>query len=274
MSLPPWLLEHCSRLESKDEELTNLNLNTRKLSDAMMYVLAAAIQQNSHLLVLNLTSSLVNTSNALTVFADQLPDQSSLKVLHLSYNRLENVSSFGRMLERNSSLVEIFLDYNSIEPAAACQLADGLANNGTLQVFRLNSNRIGNEGCQALAEALTENKSLKTLTVSRNHIGSAGADALERSLQKNMTLQNVGLDKNDILPDQESRIQLLCRANRAGRRYLRQKDFAVAIWPTMLAKLDIELFYFFFRAKPDLGRTMRQQPDSNKRKRNDFDAET
>lgn len=102
---------------------------------------------------------------------------SSLKTLHLSYNRLQQagiaigmalkndidetgstlstITTLKRGISSSScSLQELYLDYNQLTTASACAIAEGLAENTTLKVLQLNYNKIGDIGGQAIAKAL------------------------------------------------------------------------------------------------------------------------
>lgn len=252
--IPPWLQDHCDRLVTNDENLTNLNLNIRRLDSVMMEALVAALQQNSVLSVLNMTSSLTHSPNAIEPLTRTLlPHHPSLKILHLSHNRLTNISL--SLLATNTVLTELYLEYNALGQTACEDLAKGLQHNTSLTVLQLNYNQVGDAGCRALAEALRSNQSLRTLGLERN--GIADASHLRRVLQhENVWLERLRLGQNNALDDAAVRtsIQLYCRANAAGRRFLRHCTLPEAAWPMLLHRLaeDSELRYFFLREKPDL----------------------
>jgi Leucine-rich repeat (LRR) protein len=185
MSIPSWLQEHCFRLSVKDEQLTNLNLNIRKLDSQMMKALAASLRDNPFLVVLNLTSSLANDETALTPLAQSvLPYHQSLQVIHLSYNRLTDVGAIGLALGTNKMLTELFLDYNQVGAASAHYIADGLRQNTKLQGLQLSHNKIRDKGCQANASALRKNYALLTSRLDRNGITDIGAASLLSALEK------------------------------------------------------------------------------------------
>jgi len=300
--LPPWLQDHCRRLadEPQDRNLTNLNLNIRRLDTAdMVRALAAAIRRNrGYLSVLNLTSTLsnnpvavvplfrtddnnnnnnnnnnnsagdnsYNNNNISNANSDQSSSDdvnggenksseadydllSSLRILHLSYNRIRDAGPIGHCLATNRSLVELYLDYNligsgGVTMAAASAagahgnrgpsrklrrqlraLASGLGQNTTLRVLALSYNRLGDAGCMALASpsSLGRNRSLRVLRLAHNGVTEVGAKALESVLENsNCTLEELDLGghDDDIPPALLARIELLCRANRVGGRRL------------------------------------------------------
>jgi Ran GTPase-activating protein (RanGAP) involved in mRNA processing and transport len=257
-SLPTWLQDVCTQLASDDAQLTNLNLNIRRLDARMMEALAAALQRNTVLLILNLTSSLANSSNvtavqplALTVLARR----TSLKILHLSYNRLTDVAAIGDALATNPCLQELYLDYNSITAESAKHLANGLRHNTALGVLQLNYNCIEDEGATALASALLTNKSLQVLGLDRNGITETGSSALLAAVQTNNAyIQSILLQQDDGITRTQLILQLYCRANQAGRRYIRGESLPLDHWPALLERIkdQPDLLYFFLDQKPDL----------------------
>jgi len=248
--LPPWLVDHCVRLQNNDDNLTNLNLNIRRLSPEMMEELVSALRHNNILTVLNLTSTLANNPAAIeSLAASIVPQHASLQILHLSHNRLAAVSL---QLSNNSVLKELYLEYNALGEEACQYLAHGLRRNSVLQVLQLNYNLVGNAGCEALAQALQSNSSLLVLGLQRNGITDAGS--LVQTLEdSNVWIRCIRLEQNNAIPvGQQTRIKLLARANAAGRKFLRHAALNDTLWPRLLHRLDYNLKFFFLQQKPDL----------------------
>jgi NLR family CARD domain-containing protein 3 len=253
---PAWLREHCARLCARDDELRNLNLNIRGLDPRMMAFLAESMRDNDILVILNLTSSLARFPEAVISLAQiALPRHKSLKVLHLSYNRIQDASDLAKALATNECLEEVYLNYNRINDTGAEALAEGLRQNSTLRVLCMNSNEVGDQGCQALARALKGNTSLRDLSLERNTISIVGAGAIQMALRKNYTITTISLDWNNMPARHAASIQILCRANKAGRGFLANAGWnSEAVWPAFLERLnhDPDLLYFFLREKLDL----------------------
>jgi Leucine Rich repeat len=236
--IPAWLQEICRRLDHQDESLTHLNLNIRRLNDdgTMMRALASAVCQSPHLLVLNLTSSLVVNNNHNSDRNEALEElvrhviphhNSSLQVLHVSYNHLRNVMTLGQALQTNQNLIELHLSYNCITAESATFIAQGIQVNQTLQVLILNCNEIGDAGAVQIAKALKNSSSsssmnrLRRLGLERNGIHQTGAAALQDALTTNFTLYECSVSKNEgVSTAQLSTISTMCRANKAGRGLL------------------------------------------------------
>lgn len=274
--LPRWLEEHCQRLSSTSH-ISNLNLNLRRLDVPMMQALAEALHQNDRIRVINLTSALLvrsttttSSDEALIPLARLLCHHSSLHVVHLSYNRLQDASCLGLALATNTSLQELYLDYNQLSGSSVVAIAEGLAQNPNtkLQVLCLNSNRMGDIGGQALAQLLHTNRSLKTLRLANNRLGNATATTLLKALEMhNTTLTELGLEENpDMLTsprDNEieswillGRIQQLLDANQAGRYLLNyQPPPPLGLWPFVLEGLPVDPQYYFLQQVPALTMT-------------------
>mmetsp|Transcript_38657 Transcript_38657/g.54417 ORF Transcript_38657/g.54417 Transcript_38657/m.54417 type:complete len:205 (+) Transcript_38657:76-690(+) len=77
-------------------------------------------------------------------------------------------------------------------------IAEGLAENTTLEVLHLGGNRVGDEGAIALAECLYRNKTLKRLYLANAGVGESGAVALAEALRHNTTVEIVDLLHNPI----------------------------------------------------------------------------
>jgi Ran GTPase-activating protein (RanGAP) involved in mRNA processing and transport len=228
--------------------LTVVNLNIRKVDRSMMSVLCEGLRTSTDLRSLNLTSSLIDRPGIMSssqvlqpLLRTILPSQTSLQVLHLSYNRLTGpLEGIGKALVTNPSLTELHLDHNLLDCAAAVELAEGLSSRGSsLQVLQLSSNAIGDGGAVRLAEALVTNQSLRTLKLNRNHIAREGGQALVDALSKhkNMRLQTLDLQNNSgVSVSTLAWMTALCQANQAGRSLLLDSVSPVGLAPWILAK--------------------------------------
>jgi Ran GTPase-activating protein (RanGAP) involved in mRNA processing and transport len=252
--LPPWLIEHCFRLQTKDPDLKNLNLNIRRLDKDMMEALAKALLIHDTIEIVNMTSSLVRPEQALLPLARiVLPNHPSLQKIHLSYNRLESVAALGMALETNDHLLELYLDYNQIDTISAMALAHGLTHNNTLKVLQLNFNKMGDEGGKALANSLKTNNSLTQLGMNKNQLGLESAGALTEALEQNVTLTRLDLFENpDMPPAVIEKLQLHIRANKKGRYVLREPLFPASWWSFVLEGIDPDMTFFFLKQKPEL----------------------
>jgi Leucine Rich repeat len=254
--IPFWLVEHCNRLAAKDQRLTNLNLNIRRLDASMLDALAEALRDNHSLIVLNLTSSLMHNPldiDRLALLVRQ--NHTSLQVVHLCYNRLEDISRLAEALAYNSKLTDLHMDYNLIHTKSAVTLSLALQKNTTLRVLKLNHNAIGDVGCCALAiNALRNNTTLTELGLRHNQITDIGGKALLDALMTNTTIQSIDIEQNAISKEVAGNITITCRANAHGRKYLQDGMMPLWHWPHLLERVnhDAALVYFFLVSRPDL----------------------
>jgi hypothetical protein len=233
--IPRWLKEQCFRLRDEESNLLNLNLNIRRLDPITMEFLSEALNGNTRIESVNMTSSLSSLNreehtdnDILTPLANAIRRHVSLKILHLSYNLLKDATSLGINLEMNqSSLKELYLDHNRLDNKTAVALARVIRQNDTLTVLQLNYNNIGDEGGKIIADALKDNTCLKTLGLAHNSLKSETASSLLQSLEcnRNVTLLCLFLGDNPEFPKSlERTISYLVQANRAGRYLLRNDD--------------------------------------------------
>lgn len=255
--IPPWLLEHSSRLQQNDPELTNLNLNIRRFDTEMLQVLASAMSQNTILHTLNLTSSLTKASILPLIPAVQ--HHSSLRILHLSYNRISNdnneITFLARALETNRVLTELYLDHNEIDVEGATAIANMLRQNETLQVLQLSNNKVRDDGAEAFANVLANdnNTTLTRLMLERYQISSRGVESLLEALESNVTLQYLQVDKHQTSVHQE--LSHVLATNRAGRHLLRrQQDVPLGLWSYVLGRISQQpdMLYYFLKELPNL----------------------
>jgi Ran GTPase-activating protein (RanGAP) involved in mRNA processing and transport len=259
MPVPPWLLDNCNRLIANEATLTNLNLNIRRLSDADLELLADALEQNSNVRILNLTSSLSAPSRNRRLIdgcLQQILLHSTLEVIHLSYNRL---GSFSATISNDptSKLSELHLDHSSLDDLEP--LFSSLRRNTSLKVLQLKSNRLCDNACHSLSDALVTNSSLEVLGLRRNLITSAGAARLEGCLGKsNMFLRRLELDENNGIPEHQlRRIETWCDANRLGR-WRWQNDTSRPLlpylWPIVMARMSerVDVVRLFLEIRRDV----------------------
>ena len=219
MDFPLWFREICDRLDTKDESLENLNLNIRRVDRPMMEELSRVVHKSPSLVVLNLTSSIMEHPDALFPLAEHaLARTSSLQILHLSYNQIQNTRQLGSSLATNGSLVELYLDYNAVNSKGALHIAEGLRTNKTLSVLQMNNNSIKDEGAIGFAQALAINRSLRRISLIDNDIHEEGGSALKVAMDSNESLHVCHLHRNSISPVCTELINLLCCANKAGRQ--------------------------------------------------------
>jgi len=126
--------------------------------------------------------------------------KNEVKTINLRDKTIVNVEAIdlAEALKVNTTLTELYLSGNKIEPAGAQAIAGALEVNTALTELKIVNNNIGNLGAQALAGALEKNKTLTKLDLSGNKIGDDGVKALAGALEKNNTLTELNLIYNEI----------------------------------------------------------------------------
>lgn len=252
--IPSWLEEHCFRLQDEGANVQNLNLNLRRLTNRMMQALTEALLKSQRIEIINLTSALSghDPNHVILPFIPVLNGHPSLRIIYLSYNRLQAASAIGATLRRNTTLLELYLDYNQLNTATAIALAYGLEKNQTLRVLQLNSNKIGDAGGKALALALRDNTCLKSLGMNRNQLGMSTGAAFLSVLEDNLSLTTIHIEENPDLVPLAPIVKYMVRTNKAGRYLLKDNTGKFqSIWPLLLRRLDPDMMYFFLKENPD-----------------------
>lgn len=231
--LPHWLEENCQRLKgvstgpsallsdedimeeaahSTEEVISHLNMNIRRLDLRMMEALVDALGHNSHVRVINLTTSLTgnpkNHSNEILLPLAKLlmakegqptlsllehsehSSASSLQVIYLSYNHLTNAVALGPILATNPCLQELYLDHNRLDERTAIALAQGLTFTTPL------SSPKSSKYCPLRAPDIVQFSGLRVLCLNSNLIGDRGGEAIGRMLQTNRSLRSIRMSNN------------------------------------------------------------------------------
>ena len=257
---PYWLREICDRLRESPSKLISLNLNLRRFSVEWMRVFADALRENNSVVDLNLTSSIRGDPEALTYLADRaICQHGSVVNLMLQYNELRDVSALSRALETNMSVRRLDLGHNKLTSNDVGCLVPVLVEN-RLEELSLHYNDISDEGCIAMASVLAKNTSLRCLRLNGNPLSESGLGALRTLLSSNCTLCHLALSSETKALGLVSEINLLVRANKAGRSMLSLSP-PLALWPRVLARCgsDVDVLFFFLQSKPELVRTSKKR---------------
>lgn len=97
-----------------------------------------------------------------------LKNNTTLKILDLSQNRISNTASLAKLLEKNSTIEELRLDRNIIGDEGAKYLARALKINLTLTMLDLFDNRIESDGLTDLLSAIKKNSTLLSMNLGYN----------------------------------------------------------------------------------------------------------
>eukprot|EP00054_Salpingoeca_dolichothecata_P026372 m.188367 g.188367 ORF g.188367 m.188367 type:complete len:475 (-) comp25638_c0_seq4:40-1464(-) len=148
---------------------------------------------------LDLDNTYLNFELSAMIFK-ALHSNTSLMQLSLRSNNLNPVTgrALGIALAANTTLTDLFLQKNCLGPDGCQSLAQGLAKNTKLARLNLTDNNIQTKGCIALCRALKTNKSLTHLYLQRNSISDEALDDLKALFEVNTTLQTVMLKSNHL----------------------------------------------------------------------------
>ncbi len=145
---------------------------------------------------LNLREMDIDNSDDYEVFLNTLIDNTTLKTLDLSKNKLAttHLELFTCILN-STKLENLTFKHNELDDNGAFVLSQLFSSNKTLISVNLSYNKITDVG----AEKLAENSTLKTLVLTKNKIGNVGAKAF----LDNSSLQSLCLVLNDKITDSE-----------------------------------------------------------------------
>lgn len=118
-------------------------------------------------------------------------DTSSLQVMMLNRCGIDHIGAghLATMLETNSNLKKLSLQFNSIGDDGWSALAGALKNGSRLESLCLGYNGIEMKGARDIAKALCSNRFLKELDVVGNRFGDDGVGHIARMLTSNATLE-------------------------------------------------------------------------------------
>ena len=170
-----------------------LTLSHIEIGDNEVRALATALQQNSTIRELALTSAGIDGNQA-AVLAQVLRGSTTIEVLTLSDNHLGNMGATALAQALNKSTLKgLTLSNTHIYNSGATALAQALQYNSTLKQLTLSRNGIEDAAIVDLAKALHSNSSLQRLILSNNVIFFECATALAKALYHNSSLKELDL---------------------------------------------------------------------------------
>ena len=173
--------------------------------------LAVAIKCNQSLNTLQLCCN--NLQSSINVILQALSKISSLRVLDLRYNQLdEDVGEYlSSAIQNNAGLKELNLQNNNIGKGIL-QIVKSLKQLNSLQVLSLASTNMPKEACKELALVIECNQCLKELNLSDNNLQSSVIVILQ-ALGKLSTLEILSLHSNQLSEDVGEHISSLITKN-------------------------------------------------------------
>ena len=201
-------------------DLANENLDDQDISLVIQH--AIIIRQCS---ILRLDKNFI-TSTGIAMLASALEDNTTLLGLNLTSNRLfdKGLHPFVKLLSNNhSNLRKLHLGSNRISNEGALLLAEILKTNTKLIILWLDSNRIDDEGVDFLADALIHhNRTLEELSLKKNKlITSLSVPYFRDVFQRNQSLIEVDLSFCALKKEDMRHLRSLSNEN---KRFVFQSD--------------------------------------------------
>ncbi|KAL2244063.1 RAN GTPase-activating protein 2 [Sesamum indicum] len=135
--------------------------------------------------------------DVMSIFSEAL-EGSHLRYLNISDNALgeKGVRAFGKLLQSQTSLEELYLMNDGISKEAAQAVCELVPSTEKLRVLHFHNNMTGDEGAIAISEILRRCPSLEDFRCSSTRVGSEGGVALSAALAKCKNLKKLDLRDN------------------------------------------------------------------------------
>ncbi|XP_020773844.1 leucine-rich repeat-containing protein 45 [Boleophthalmus pectinirostris] len=202
-----------------------LDLSAHSLSADTCSVLSRTLHKNHSVTELLLSDCMLSEEGAIALLTG-LIGNTSLKVLDLKGNNLRAAGAevLGRMLAQNNSLNRLVLEWNALGlwDEAFSLFCEGLASNSSLKELDLRNNQINPQGASELSQALRRNNSLEMLDLRWNNIGLLGGRSLLEALQKNKCLVQLEMAGNNIPSDMVRALEQSTAHNSEQQNALRE----------------------------------------------------
>ena len=149
-------------LQESPGHLKELRISGMTLTRSHLLALSAGLQGNISLVKLDLTNNKISGKEGIQAVFEALEMNRTVETLDLSHNCLDSdsVVSLPSLLDTNTSLRSIILDYNSISTS---EIAYSLAENEFLTCFSISNNPLTFECLSSLLDSLVNNRSLRFL---------------------------------------------------------------------------------------------------------------
>nr|CCG20292.1 Ran GTPase activating protein 2 [Solanum bulbocastanum] len=140
--------------------------------------------------------------DVMNIFSEAL-EGSNLKFLNLSDNALgeKGVRAFGKLLQSQTDLEELFLMNDGISQEAANAVSELVPSTEKLKVLHFHNNMTGDEGAVAIAEIVKRSPLLEDFRCSSTRVGSEGGSVLCEALGMCSHLKKLDLRDNMFGPE-------------------------------------------------------------------------
>ena len=195
-----------------------IDLNRYELSESDIEIVIEHVIINKQCSKLLLSQTRL-TAGHVSILANRLAMNTTLKFLNLSYNDLSDrgVQSLMKILEQNQCKIEtLSLHATGITDRTVEDLAKVLKKNTTLRWLHLGRNQISDHSIPLLTEVLTDhNQTLRALELSFNQsITHLSADALANMLEKSPSLETFWINDCQLLNEDKKRLEKIVQNSR------------------------------------------------------------
>lgn len=195
----------------------------------------------------------------LSVIAQCLPSNKTLRVLDLFGNNIENqhVIAMANALKENNSVEILVLPCpaNDLSVESCAAISEALKVNNKLSTLNLPRSNLSDEGIFHIAAGLTVNKTLKKVEVGvSKNVGDSGVQALMDMLESNYELERLVVSSADQTIKEKTEYYM--RLNEVGRGKLLRRDGKATReqWVEMLISVvnDLDCLFYFITSNPTL----------------------
>lgn len=239
------------RLQNDDTTLIRIIFSSRNLGDTGVATLMHALEGNTNLSALDLSSNRIETAGALSI-ASLLMYQGRRNYCNniimsaiANSNTPNNINNNDKM---NSGIRTLILGDNNLHDDGVNSIAYALETNQILESLMLDDNCIGARGLTVLANSLRKNYKLERLHLKHNSFQSLAPliaclfnkRSLEDVVDSNHSLKHIFLDCGYSYESNE--LEVLLKINRLGRLEARRTKVALYLEEDLgrLFELDID----------------------------------
>jgi Ran GTPase-activating protein (RanGAP) involved in mRNA processing and transport len=248
---------------ASNSSLKILDLSRSRLEDISF--LSIGVGQNSSLRCLRLRSLNISDGD-LGELLSSLSDNSSLKELDLSFNRMRDMPNICSLLRESQYLEHLYLGYQNVWQApkiSFAEFASALAENTSLKTLSLAKNKLDDSDAEELCEALRRNQTIENLDLRENRFTDNGLLLIFRVLSKHKSIRRVNLSKiyisghvmevllkvimetlNLVHVEVDGdcttaeKIRYFASLNKGGRRLLFENP-SIGIWPHAIQRINL-----------------------------------
>lgn len=216
--------QHNEKVEQIVKKLQSgiLNLSGEQISDLDMKMIIQQGLVGKQCKILNLMATTI-TQYGLSILADALRDNKFLQQLNISNTDISDSGILELSSTMNMSVLQqVDLTGTNISDEGAQYLAKMLDSNTTLLELLISENQIGDNGVKTLANSLMHNnRSLQVLNLSANqNIGDESINSLTNMMKSNSTLKKLDLRHTGLSNDGEGTLHAAAKSKKGFQLWL------------------------------------------------------